>query len=402
MLARPRVVVPPSNLLFAAALGLVEANAGPSPRSADAGAEAPRTTLSGILLRTEGVDETALRADLALRIPEIPITPHAQAEVPPPNSGAPVVFVDVRRGTQENRYDLTLVVSDGRAYDRVVKVDAGATVAENRRTLARNVANLVAAIEAGTVAPDRADVPIPPPEPPPSTEPVACPEPPACPEPRPPPAEVPAPRFEVGPRISLGALIGLGPPTDTDRFAGWGGSLGLGFRLHNGVVLVAAFRALGRRHALGDSLLRMRVSVGAGYAWRPHNDPAAHFELEALGMLHAEPWMVLREGSRAPLVNEPPSAAFGGSLRVAPGYRFRSASGRVSGRVGLWAELGASFVADAGAAVAKVTVQTRQGSRPMFRVGGPEVAGGLETVLWFGVGRAARRVSSRPRARRTP
>jgi hypothetical protein len=363
-------------------LGFSGPGASPSPSTTPA-EHGPRTEIGVVTLRASGIDAQALSTDLALRMPGTPIVEHGQ---PMQHETGLVVFADVARATDETgnavHYSLTLVVSDGRAYDRVVTPEPRSRALEQRRLVVRNLVNLLHAVEAGAVSPDRDGVPIPLAPPPPNASPTSHDEP-TAPQPVriecPTPPERAEPRIELGPRVSLAAILGVGAPADTDRFAAFGGEFGLGLRLRNGAAFVTDLRVAGRSHERGFRLLRLRVAVGGGYAWRPHDA----VELEALALVHVEPWLVFRSDLPTPLGRQPPT--FGGSIRLAPGYRWRTVSGRASGRVGTWLEVGGSFVPDPGVGVAKVSIQTDEGSVPMFRVGGAEIVGGIQTVVWFAV-----------------
>jgi hypothetical protein len=208
---------------------------------------------------------------------------------------------------------------------------------------------------------------------------------PAC----PPPAPVPAPpivspprvpRVESGPALSLGILTGLGPPATFDRFTAWGGELDLGIRWRRGAALLVGLRTSGRGHPRGARIVRFRIVAGGGYVWRPRTGA---FELAALAGASVEPWLVLDDGRRVDfaLASLPTLGAW---ARLAPGFLVRSDGGSIAARIGAFAELNVAYAPSADGIVAVHDEQNGQ-LFPMFRVGGPELAAGVQTRLWFPV-----------------
>jgi hypothetical protein len=370
--------VPAACTLIAVAVALgvapgATARSAPDPASPPAPREQP-PRVTRARLHVEGTSQPELTSALALRLPGVELVRHD--EVVGPSVGLDV-FVDVRRIVPE-RFAVTIVAADGRAFDRTVDVDAGAAEPDITRLLASHVGNLVAGIEAGTVVADRHDVPMPP-------APVAPPPCPACPKPvastevaPPKPAPTPPPRVEVGLHARLGAILGLGAPTDTDRFAAWSGDLGVRLRSRQGVVALAEFRAAGREAAFEQRLVRMRAGVGIGYAWR-----GEHVEIETLALATVEPWTLRNAGARASFADDRRTRPlFGGALRFVPGW-LAQPSPRVRVRVGPRLELAFSSTARDRGRVIQLVVDDGERLVPIGRIGGLELDLGLELVLWF-------------------
>ena len=350
--------------------------------------EAPdaRPRLRAVALRADGVDASAVADALRLRLAEVTVTTGA---LPASDPDAPALdlFAKVEAGASSEEVRLTLVASDGRAFDRTIELAPEQDASQRAATVARTIAVLAPGIEAGTVTPDRDDVAIP------SEARDEC-EP--CPEPLP-PAELPPepvvvppeppredpPRLEIGPGVRLSVGTGLGAPREVDRFAGGGGSVDVALRLRSGAVVLAGARFVTRTGGDEDAprtrVNRLRVLVAGGYAWRP---AAGAFELESLAGLSVEPWWVRRDGERVSF-DEPSPPLIGGILRLAPGGVVRRE--RVALRFGAFAELALAWLPRAGAGVARVSASRNGVLTPLFRVGGPEVVFGLEARAWFGV-----------------
>lgn len=389
--------------LIAAVLAAPPAVAAPSREPATGSSEAAGTREPARLqrgyLRVTGVPRGELVDALALRVPHLAFEPFEAAAGGSVGEG--VAFVDLRAiaapgstdaepadggpsrspgpGAPPEGFSLTIVVSDGRAFDRVIQ--AGADDRENVRLLAGTIANLLLAIEAGTVREDRGDVPLPTPEPAgPGCE-RECPPAPVCPapttEPAPEPAR-PAPlRIELGPAISLLTITGLGEPAAADRFAGFGGSVGVHARLRRGAFMGVALRTAGRGEAAGVRLVRQRIAVGGGYELRRDG-----WALEASLWGTVEPWWIVG----AP-VDPAPRPQWGLVARLAPSFhRARLADGRMGLSIGPVIELGASAALGGGRpSVGLVVVREGDDVRSMLRVGALELATGLSATLWFGV-----------------
>ena len=183
----------------------------PVPADSPAGAAPPLSPVpkdrrfGALVLRAEGPALAELGPALTLRLPDLPVVRES------PTDGAPFVFVAVRTDPAVPvRHQIGVITSDGAAYFR--EVDTGAD--PPARLLASVLANLLVAIAEGTVAPDRTDVAIPPPDaalPGPAPAPQVAPEPtpPVVPPPQPVPrASTPAaprPTWEYGP-VARGGL----------------------------------------------------------------------------------------------------------------------------------------------------------------------------------------------------
>jgi len=330
------------------------------------------------------IDSNVLTEELELRLPHVEIVAAGVPTAPRPV--ALRAHLELRGSADVDAVDLTLVTSDGRAYDRRIPFEGETDPRERTRVVARTLANLVFAIQQGKVTADRENVELPQPQSPPCpvvSEPsvVAPPEPPAAvcaPTPPQAPASTVAPvrRTELGLRGGIVAGLGLGPPSDVDRFLGWGGELDLRVRTPKGLLVTLAVRGLQRGHDAAVRLMRWRIAAGVGYVFRPMGD--APFELEASASVFVEPWSVL--GAALPSV--PPLV--GGLARCGLGYRWRGRA--VSGRAGLYAGLGLGGV-PRGAAVAKVSLAEGDATEALFRVGGAELEGGIEGVVWFALPR---------------
>jgi hypothetical protein len=380
-------------ILLAATLAQTGAQ---TPTAAPAPAVAPRERVEVLRLRTAGVDAGAFARELSLRLPEIPVVSH---EAPLEAVGF-LVFVDLQPSTKPESFTLTLVASDGRAYDRAIDADPSSSPDDIVRLLAGNVANLVSAIEAGTETADRRDVPIPAP----AVAPTVCP---ACPEvprarvddsPPVPEARVSVrPRFELGVGVVATSATGLGAPADADRFVGAGGNVGLWLRHRSGLIVGTELRVLGRRLPLDTSLVRTRVGLALGYAWR-----RGAFELATAAALGVEPWWVRAAGRASDLGDTSGRAAprrplVGGGVSIVPAHRF--SAGGVDVRLGPRLEVTASSAAGDGGRVAQLLVNQAGQLRTVGRLGGWELALGVDVVIWIPLRTTAGRASTTTSAR---
>ncbi|MBX7083482.1 MAG: hypothetical protein K1X88_30015 [Nannocystaceae bacterium] len=350
------------------------------------GPAAARPRVEVLRLRAQGLELATLRAELALRLHQVQIVEHDSA--PAVAADTMFVFVDLRPlPEQPSSFTLTIVASDGRAYDRTIDAGHDAPRDDVTRLVAGNVANLVSAIESGTVRADREDVPVPEAAPQPQACP-ACPDPPAppqCPEPavHHVDAPLPEPAIELGIGITPLAVLGLGPPRDADHHAGSGGALSLALRLRNGLLVTAEGRFAGRGMADTATLLRGRAALGIGYAWRRNA-----FELAGTAAFTVEPWSVRASGSRRAFADEqgtarPRRPLLGGAARIVAAHVWRTKGGTRL-RLGPMVELAASSApGDRG----KVVELLDQGLRPIGRTGGLELGLGVDLTVWFGLGR---------------
>ena len=363
------------------------AKAVPGDSSKDTPATAPRFT--ALVLRLEGAALDDLGPALALRLPDLPIV----AEAPP--GDAPFVFIAVRSDPRApSRHQIGVITSDGAAYFR--EVDTGADAPA--RVLASVLANLLFSIAEGSVRPDRTDVEIPPenapmPGPAPTPEPTSATTPPPGPTPgaTKPPVPRDSPRPSLPPRWDLGLVasgvlgIPAGKPSFGPAIAGGGGSLGLDARSPRSLLVGGELRVLGRS-AEDHRLVRLRVTALAGYVLR-----RGRFELPLALGLTIEPWWV--SPATAVTATRGARPLLGGLLRASPGLYIVLPGRRPRAlRVGPRLELAGSFAVDDGAKVVGVSLGQGDSNRALFRLGGLELAVGLELALWFGRrGRAAPR-----------
>lgn len=349
----------------------------------DTNEPAASMSLGVLRVRAGPIEEALLRDELALRLPDVALWGHEE-DPPAASAGSLTADLELRPISPPGRLEMTLVVSDGRAFDRTVELEADQSAMEHARMIARAVSNLVFAVEAGEVVADRDDVPLP------TDAPLPCPEPVVTVLERhrdPPPVVVVVPptvpseevrRWDIAVGVALGARVGLGPPHDVDRFTDANGGGRLRVRAPRGWVIGGDFIFGGRGHVAGPRLMRYRVQLGAGYVWRP----LGAVEVEAMGAFVIEPWQLI--STARPLGRLPP--AVGGVVRLAVGYRWAPPERQVALRLGLWGDYSLTAVPESGAMVAKVSVSDGRSSIPLFRIGGSEVSGGLELLLWWTLG----------------
>lgn len=341
----------------------------------------PPTTIEAALVRADGLALADVERALRVRLPSLTLV--QQGEDMPQGPGLRA-FVDLRRGSP-TQVQIALILSDGRAYFRVVDAEDQ----QPARPVAAALALLIAAIEDDSVAPDQRDVPVPPAiaEPPPAAVPSdmpiktcpkisPCPKPPAPPAP---PAPPPPPALELGLVRHDGASLGLGSPLAGIRGAVFG--LGLDLRWRRGAIAAAELRATLApvdRH----TLTRIRGAVGAGFGVRVRAfemPVVAMFGLEWWGLPGADAQVLGASGGRTrPLL--------GGGLRLSPGFWLRLPA--VSLRAGVRAELWAS--GEPGSGGLRKPVLARPGQPPLAAVGGVELNFGLEIAVWFDPGRRKR------------
>lgn len=376
-------------LQFIVALGVAPATAAARAHEPAAPHAEPPTAVPARLqrgyLRVEGVERAALVEALVLRVPHLAFEPFEVAAGV--EGGEGVVFVELRRRpASDPSFTLTIVASDGRAFDR--RVEVGRDDEETVRLLASTVANLLLAIEAGSAVADRGDVPLPtavvtPPAPECACE---CPAAPACPVAMPgveaePVVVPPTPRLELGPAASAVTVLGLGAPAAADRFAAFGASVGVHARLRRGAFFGAELRTSGRGQAAGHRLVRQRFALGAGYALR-----RGTWSLETSLWATAEPWWFVG----AP-IDPRPRPLWGGLVRLAPSLHqpLDLRGRRVGLTVGPVIELAASaqLIDGEDPRIGLVVVEDGRGVLGRSRVGGLELATGVSCTLWFGAPR---------------
>lgn len=335
--------------------------------------------LGRVYLRVQSVDLGTLRDGIALRVPHIELRTF-EGSVPTPEDARLAALVDVEpSGEDERELSLTIIVSDGRAFDR--RLDVGADE-DRARVVAGAVANLLLGIEAGTAVADRGDVPMP--EAPVSPEAATCPKVPAatCPDiggasspPSPPPST------NLGLRAGVPITIGLGAPTDADRYTALGADLAGMLRFRRGALVGVSVRIGGRD--LGDvGLVRARFGLGGGYVLR-----RGAFELEASGWLTVEPWWVRRGAAAASFAAGGEAMLLGGAARLGPGLSWRPSSGSPLFRFGAFAELAVSGMPTRGLDLARITVAGPRQPTVPARVGGLEASLGFELTAWWSLDR---------------
>ena len=358
------------------ALALLARTPAPTdPSDGPAASPVRETRISTAILRADGFDRGDLERAIRLRLPGLTLV-EVGSDAPAVDDGSLRAFIELRR-VSPTQLDLTLILADGRAYLRALEVDADAPA----RPAASALANLIAAIEDDTVAPDRSDVPLPPAlivREPPAPEPVPavlCPEAPTQPTPPPPPP----PRWELGPVLRAGASLGVSP---LHGLRAAGGALGVAARAPSGLLLVLDLQYLAR--ALQNlQVQRLRVALGVGYALR-----RGAFELPAALLVGVEPWRLTGNQGTVPISSTlgPPRPLLGLGLRLTPGLRAALGKSGAHLRAGLNLELWASGVASSGLRHPELRIPPSAVS-----LGGLELGLGLELGIWFPVGPARAR-----------
>jgi hypothetical protein len=195
----------------------------------------------------------------------------------------------------------------------------------------------------------------------------------------------------VGTSLDAGVLLGVAPRTDAGALASGVGRLGLDLRHRRGGLVAVGVRMAGRsRRSL--TMLRARIDVGGGWAWR-----SKRFEVLTAGALTLEPWWVREAGTAATLrLDDQPASRrplLGALVRVAPGVLLPFGEGdHHAVRVGPRLELAGSFVPQQGARSVDVARANGDGDlQSTLRAGGFEIAIGLDVTLWLGVRRASQR-----------
>jgi hypothetical protein len=199
--------------------------------------------------------------------------------------------------------------------------------------------------------------------------------------------EVDAPprRWELGLAPSGGVIIGIAPRTSGNALAAGHGALAIDLRAPIGALVSAGVRVGGR---VQDplALWRTRVELGAGWDFRRR-----HAEVALVGAMSVELWRALEDGNRVPLQIDGDDASrpvlLGGFVRISPGwYRPAKRAGAPSLRVGARVDLGGSAALGRGGHTIDIGVERPDGTREgALRIGGLELAAGLELVLWFGL-----------------
>lgn len=318
-----------------------------------------REHVDAIVVDARIADHDALEDALRVRLTDRPVSDSAHARAPA--KGELFGYLEIESATAE-RASVRLLLSDGRAYARVIEAPSSARA----REIAATIANLLAGIEEGAIAPTQEHVPIPE-----ALRPVA-----VAPKTQPPKrvTPTPPPRVEWGIAVAGAAIVGAGPP-EPQGFAAGGGELRGEARWRRGPTLGLAVRASGNR-SHGYGLLRVRIAPTFGWAWR-----AGAFELHTIAMLTVEPWMLL-PGGDVPDEDGPTSALLGGALRFEPTGRIALARDR-SLRIGPFVEIAGSAIPSASGGVARLRRRDDAGElHDLFRAGGLEIAVGLVIGPW--------------------
>lgn len=337
----------------------------------------PAPALCDVAVRVHEVDYEQFVDAAQLRLPGARLR-EAGGEPDPACVDRLNAYVELRPIDGE-RWELSLISSDGRAWFRTVTSEPD----QAARALASTLANLVAAIEDASAEPDAVEVAIPTQVEEPRTQ---------VEEPEPVEAEA-AERssqehepddaraivLELGPRLSGGVLVGLAPGPG---WRGAGGGFGLDLRLPDGLGFGLDLRT-STAAAAELRLVRTRVALGVGWALRN-----GRFELPVIISGVIEPWVVRTAGTRTPL-GQPPM--IGGGARVAPGVALELGSVRV--RLGL--ALGFEIAVEAANGGLTPAIAREPDSEPILRAGGVELSAGLECGVWIPIRERRRRSKSK-------
>jgi hypothetical protein len=357
----------------------------PVPTATPAPSAAPR--VERVRLDVDASLRPSLREALSLRLAPVPVDDHDPSK---PSEGDGLhVYVSVP-APRDERYQVEIIASDGRAYAR--EITAPAEMAG--RILGSELALLLRGIEEGTIVPDRQDARMPgvaPDRPTNGGRPGGVPA---------PPPTVSSPRsthgerrLELGVRAGVGGLLGIVPSTDIGRSTAALGEIGVDVRWPSGATVSADIRMGGRRTS-PFSLLRTRIAVGGGYVLR-----RGAFELPVRLWIGVEPWGVRAHGRGTPVVPLDGTARqvplLGLGARADPGLRVSfAARPSLAIRLGPYVELAGSAVFSDGVGVPRLReVDT---DAVVARLGGLELGLGLSVQLWLAIG------TSRDRPGRAP
>lgn len=334
----------------------------PEPRTdAPAAAAVTKGRVNAVVVDAAMPGLLAIESGLHLRLADRGVT--RSDRVRPPRTGELFAYLEQIDADAE-RARIRVTLTDGRGYVREIL----GPEPERAREIATNVANLLAAIEEDTIAPDEHDLPLPP-----SLQPLP-PAPVEAPPPR--PAPVPEPRFDWGLSIGGDAVIGLARPAP-QGLAAAGGRVTWALRLRRGASVAIAVHPGGMRRR-GWSTTRVAIAAGAGYTLR-----RGAFEFASLLSLRVEPWWVGRDGNAVRLGEARSKAPLlGGALTIAPRWRHRFASGHAL-FLGPSIELAGSGMPTRDGGVVRVRERVGTGTRDVARVGGLELAIGVELGVWL-------------------
>lgn len=314
--------------------------------------DAPRQKFDRVRLDVQRGSPERIGSAVQGRLPHVKVD---QAATP---LGIHGVYVGVYP-IEEGRTRVLVVTSNARFYSRTIAPALGDPDAE----IATTVAELLAAIEAGEVAPDGGEG-----------------------------SGVgagggaagaggavgPTGRPDSGWRLGFGLApeLALGVwPTFGTVITGGGGTLEFRARAPKGALLLAGGRVMGNK-AIGLGLLRGRAHVIAGYSWRPK---AKRVEIDLAGGGSFEMWWVRLDGaSQEPTRGDQRGAPplIGALLRLAAARLFPV--GRADVRVGGRLEVAASAAPDQGIRVPGVVRLGLVHPDEAFKVGGVEIMLGLD------------------------
>jgi hypothetical protein len=325
------------------------------------------------ILRAGPLPFDALRQGLRIRLPRLRVLPYEPGsfEIAGKQDYAYIELI----GTSEPGapVDLEVILQDGRSYTRRFVTDADDPV----RSVVTVLANTLTAIEEERVEPVRLDAKIPVLGPTaPTRERPGDVEPESKPEPSPPAT----PPWSLGASTRAGSLVGIAPERS---FGGGALALDLMARAPVGAIVLAGFR-WATREKDGFRLFRLRIELGAGYAWR-----RGSFELVTAAALLVEP-SVLRDGDTVRYLEREDGARagplVGGLARLSPGLLLMpEAAPKLAVRLGLFAELSGSAFRDGG--TGRVVTGSEAARDEVVRLGGLELATGADATFWFALRR---------------
>ena len=351
------------------------------------------TDIEAVIVRAPAARADALGQALRVRMAPVPVLPFTEQSYAEAESQH-FAYASVEADPDTGGTRIELVLFDGRAYRRAVPRDEE----HDDRAVALTIANLLAAIEEERLLPDRTQVEVPRPEPEPEPEPEPAPEPEPVPEPEPepeppPPTLAPPPiAFELGASLRGLANFALSPrpipgPTAVGGTAVFAVRLPIAIYVEGGARITTA-------SSRGLRLLRTRVHVAAGYAYRR-------------GLLAAgvgagptlEAWGVRADGSRTGVTGpdggrRPPLIGVLAQGHVGAVFP-KDDSARVHARIAAHLQLAASGL-PSGAAARVVEVP---GGPAVFIAGGIEATAGLDATVWFGVRRRRPAAAPAPTSR---
>lgn len=339
----------------------------------------PVRRLRWLVLRSEGMDDTSLADNLSLRVPDTQIIEPGREQDP---LAADELGGLVQVGRKGETVSLTLVLTDGRAFDREV----GDLEPDPERVVASELASLIAAALEGRIEADRID-----------DETFA--EQGSGPDDGDPTGDGPGgdvpnvteaiPGLELGLRFGGSLTQGLAPTGDLDRGTYGGGHLDVDLAWPRGGTLSLGFHVGGRSTPLG--VTRFRGAFGGGYRWQ-----RGRFEWLNLARAEIEGW---RLDTRAelfsggdPVPQRPP--LLGVALTTSPGWRsdLRTQRRKLGLRVG--PRIDAAVRGALGNPSGAPRIRDERGAQiddppgpVLARLGGFELSVGIEVELWFGLSR---------------